>query len=145
MHHFANIYNKSLLEDKERQKCQAEKSDSDESSSSSYEQKNNKKSGAPAGPRRRDPKAYSGKGFKDPGIEMPQNDSVGPNGMPLMVSLVMNTQVIKNAGLHEDYRSETGNSWNQSDIDEAYKQYYANMPASLKDSDESSERRPQPA
>ena len=63
--------------------------------------------------------------------------------MPLIVKLVMDTQVITDSGLHADYRSQTGNSWNQSDIDEAYRQYYANMPAGL--SDESSERRPLPA
>ena len=63
--------------------------------------------------------------------------------MPLLVKFVMDSQVIVDAGLHKDDRSHTGNSWNQSDIDEAYRQYYLNMPASL--SDESTDRRPQPA
>ena len=48
--------------------------------------------------------------------------------MPLMVELVMDTQIIKERSEKSDKRSHTGNSWNQSDIDEAYAKYYCGMP-----------------
>ena len=45
-----------------------------------------------------------------------------------MVQMVMDSQVIREPSEKEDHYSHTGNSWNQSDIDEAYRQYYSQMP-----------------
>lgn len=46
----------------------------------------------------------------------------------------MDAQVIKtNSDLPGDHYSETGNSWNQEDVDEAYRKYYSNMPAHFDD------------
>lgn len=42
-----------------------------------------------------------------------------------MVQMVMDSQVIREPSEKEDHYSHTGNSWNQSDIDEAYRQYYS--------------------
>ena len=50
--------------------------------------------------------------------------------MPLMAELVMESQILKEPDIISDRRSHTGNSWNQSDIDEAYEKYYSHMPVS---------------
>ena len=56
--------------------------------------------------------------------------------MPLLVELVMDTQVQKTNSDDGHYYSHTGNSWNQSDIDEAYRLYYGFQPT---DSDQLTE------
>ena len=66
---------------------------------------------------------------------MPQNGVVA-QGLPLMVEVVMDSQVFHvEADDHKgEHYSHTGNSWNQSDIDEAYRNYYSKVPIKFKDS-----------
>lgn len=46
----------------------------------------------------------------------------------------MDAQVIKaDSELPGEHYSETGNSWCQDDVDEAYRRYYSNMPVNLSD------------
>ena len=56
-------------------------------------------------------------------FDIAQNDTIG-KGLPLLVELVVDQQALKTKENEEDYYSHTGNSWNQSDIDEAYRLYY---------------------
>ena len=44
-----------------------------------------------------------------------------------MVELVVDSQIKREPDVPEDYYSHTGNSWNQSDIDEAYENYYSSV------------------
>ena len=58
---------------------------------------------------------------------IPQNVAANVNGLPLMVELVVDSQIKREPDVPEDYYSHTGNSWNQSDIDEAYENYYSSV------------------
>jgi len=72
-----------------------------------------------------------------PKFILPQNISAHLNALPLMVELVVDTQVKKTREDLSDYYSHTGNSWNQSEIDEAYRLYESYMPLIKSEEDKS--------
>ena len=61
-------------------------------------------------------------------VQPDTRDEYGNPGLPLSIQLLMDHQVNRVIEDASDDYSHTGNSWNQSDIDEAYRNYYSQMP-----------------